>query len=78
MHVPTPPRPTPGSCVSFLRPSQVLAHYARHRASDSKFVSPFAYSAFQAGLAFMGGKLDDITVVIASVHQLPAAPASKM
>ncbi|PNH00106.1 putative protein phosphatase 2C 80, partial [Tetrabaena socialis] len=27
--------------------AQVLAHYARHRASDSKFASPFAYSAFQ-------------------------------
>ncbi len=29
--------------------AQVLAHYARHRASDSKFASPFAYAAFQVG-----------------------------
>lgn len=29
--------------------AQVLAHYARHRASDPKFASPFAYSAFQVG-----------------------------
>lgn len=27
--------------------AQVLAHYARHRAADPKFASPFAYSAFQ-------------------------------
>ncbi len=27
--------------------AQVLAHYARHRASDPKFASPFAYAAFQ-------------------------------
>uniref|UniRef100_A0A7S0WYH8 Protein phosphatase n=1 Tax=Chlamydomonas leiostraca TaxID=1034604 RepID=A0A7S0WYH8_9CHLO len=47
--------------------AQVLAHYARHRASDPKFASPFAYSAFQAGFAYMGGKMDDITVVVARV-----------
>ncbi|PNW81687.1 hypothetical protein CHLRE_06g256300v5 [Chlamydomonas reinhardtii] len=49
--------------------AQVLAHYARHRASDSKFASPFAYAAFQAGYAYMGGKMDDITVVICQVQQ---------
>ncbi|KAG2437570.1 hypothetical protein HYH02_011212 [Chlamydomonas schloesseri] len=49
--------------------AQVLAHYARHRASDSKFASPFAYAAFQAGYAYMGGKMDDITVVICHVQQ---------
>ncbi|KAG2492655.1 hypothetical protein HYH03_009070 [Edaphochlamys debaryana] len=49
--------------------AQVLAHYARHRASDSKFASPFAYAAFQAGYAYMGGKMDDITVVICAVQQ---------
>lgn len=27
--------------------AQVMAHYARHRAADSKFASPFAYAAFQ-------------------------------
>ncbi|GLC41002.1 hypothetical protein PLESTB_000953400 [Pleodorina starrii] len=49
--------------------AQVVAHYARHRASDSKFASPFAYAAFQAGFAYMGGKMDDITVVISQVQQ---------
>ncbi|EFJ52734.1 Serine/threonine phosphatase, family 2C [Volvox carteri f. nagariensis] len=49
--------------------AEVVAHYARHRASDSKFASPFAYSAFQAGFAYMGGKMDDITVLICLVQQ---------
>ncbi|KAL6746431.1 Serine/threonine phosphatase, family 2C [Haematococcus lacustris] len=54
--------------------AQVLAHYARHRASDPKFASPFAYAAFQAGFAYMGGKMDDITVVVARVaHALEVA-----
>ncbi|GFR43147.1 hypothetical protein Agub_g4170 [Astrephomene gubernaculifera] len=48
--------------------AQVLAHYARHRASDSKFASPFAYAAFTAGYAYMGGKMDDITAVICIVQ----------
>ena len=47
--------------------AQVLAHYARHRAADPKFASPFAYAAFEAGYAYMGGKMDDITVVVARV-----------
>eukprot|EP00967_Tisochrysis_lutea_P084133 scaffold117435_cov21-Tisochrysis_lutea.AAC.2 len=29
--------------------AQVLAFYARHRASDPKYASPFAYAAFQVG-----------------------------
>ncbi|GLI62926.1 hypothetical protein VaNZ11_005777 [Volvox africanus] len=49
--------------------AEVVAHYARHRASDSKFASPFAYAAFQAGFAYMGGKMDDITVLICLVQQ---------
>eukprot|EP00983_Pelagomonas_calceolata_P047923 1140850-Pelagomonas_calceolata.AAC.2 len=114
--------------------AQVLAFYARHRASDPKYASPFAYAAFQVGadcwqerarsdedaklsdcvskntvplsrgvqdriqasqrfwllcmpakalygpssqssllqadLAYMGGKLDDITVVVARVASI--------
>lgn len=48
--------------------AQVLAHYARHRAADTKFASPFAYSAFQNGLSYLGGKMDDITVLVAFVQ----------
>lgn len=57
--------------MNMQKTAQVMAHYARHRAADSKFASPFAYAAFQAGYAYMGGKMDDITVVAAQV-QLPA------
>ncbi|KAF5829895.1 phosphatase 2C-like domain-containing protein [Dunaliella salina] len=53
--------------MSMDKVAQVLAFYARHRASDPKYASPFAYAAFQADLAYMGGKLDDITVVVARV-----------
>ena len=67
IHVPCPThRQTPANnnkrcCFS----SQVLAHYARHRASDTKFASPFSYAAYQAGIRYMGGKLDDITILVA-------------
>jgi hypothetical protein len=44
-----PPAPPPPAAL------QVLAHYARHRAADSKFASPFAYAAFQVGGGDAGG-----------------------
>ena len=47
--------------------AHVLAHYARYRAADPRHASPFAYGAHQAGLRFMGGKMDDITVIVAFV-----------
>ncbi len=33
--------------MSMDKVAQVLAFYARHRASDPKYASPFAYAAFQ-------------------------------
>jgi len=63
--------------MSMDKVAQVLAFYARHRASDPKYASPFAYAAFQADLAYMGGKLDDITVVVArvaSIEEVASAP----
>ena len=39
------------------------------RATDPKHNSPFAYAAIQAGYVFLGGKLDDITVVVSYVAQ---------
>lgn len=50
--------------------------YARMRASDAKYHSPFSYAAIQAGYVYLGGKMDDITVVVSFVG-LPAA-ASKL
>lgn len=50
--------------------------YARMRASDAKYHSPFSYAAIQAGYVYLGGKMDDITVVVSFVG-LPSA-ASKL
>lgn len=54
-----------------------LAQYARKRAADPQHPSPFAHGATLAGWPNMhGGKLDDITVVVAYV--LPEAGQSKL
>jgi protein phosphatase PTC7 len=37
------------------------------RATDPKYQSPFSYSALQAGYMYVGGKLDDITVLVSYV-----------
>ena len=36
--------------------------------ADIRFASPFAYGAYQAGIRYMGGKMDDITVIVATVE----------
>lgn len=45
--------------------AELLAKFARGRAADSKYLSPFAYGAQQLGLRYLGGKMDDITVLVA-------------
>ncbi|KAL3630315.1 hypothetical protein CASFOL_023299 [Castilleja foliolosa] len=44
-----------------------IADSARARALDRKCRSPFAAAALEAGYAFYGGKLDDLTVVVSFV-----------
>lgn len=44
--------------------AQVLAFYARHRASDPKYASPFAYAAFQVGLR---GYFMDVDLLLCAV-----------
>lgn len=34
------------------------------RATDPKYQSPFSYAALSAGYHYLGGKLDDICVII--------------
>lgn len=46
-----------------------LAKYAKSRALDQKYLSPFAYGAQQLGYRYLGGKLDDITVVVSYVDE---------
>lgn len=47
--------------------AKILCQYARFRAADKQYPSPFAYSAFQAGFPYLGGKMDDITVLVSIV-----------
>jgi protein phosphatase PTC7 len=49
--------------------AQVLCRYARTRAADTKYNSPFSYGAMQAGYVYQGGKMDDITVLVTYVSQ---------
>lgn len=53
-----------------------LGKFARAKAGDPRYPSPFAYGAFQAGLRYMGGKMDDITIVVAYVVKADAATDS--
>jgi len=46
------------------------------RATDPKYHSPFSYSAIQAGYVFLGGKLDDITVLVSYVSDAKEAAAA--
>jgi protein phosphatase PTC7 len=45
--------------------AELLAKFARGRAADPRYLSPFAYGAQQLGLRYLGGKMDDITVLVA-------------
>lgn len=49
-----------------------VCRYARMRASDAKYHSPFSYSAIAAGYVYLGGKMDDITVLVSYVALPPA------
>ena len=44
------------------------------RARDTEYASPFATNAHKEGLRYMGGKLDDITVVVSRLCRVPMSP----
>ncbi|KAK2725758.1 protein phosphatase PTC7 homolog [Artemia franciscana] len=52
---------------SLQQTANAIALIARTLAFDSRFVSPFAKNARQAGIHAIGGKPDDITVLLATV-----------
>ena len=52
---------------SLKQAADKLAADARNLAMDEEYMSPFAMKAQHYGLNFRGGKLDDITVLLASV-----------
>lgn len=47
--------------------AEKIASVARARALDTKLQTPFSVAAQQAGYSYYGGKLDDLTVVVAYV-----------
>ena len=51
--------------------AEQLADLARINANLTDGDSPFAASARAAGKAWSGGKMDDITVIVAQVKKLP-------
>lgn len=44
-----------------------LKHGRARRSQDQRHMSPFAYGAQMSGIEYVGGKPDDITVVVAYV-----------
>ncbi|KAL8045056.1 hypothetical protein ABFX02_08G087700 [Erythranthe guttata] len=55
-------------CVdSMFSLSETLARAAHGRSRETTTVSPFQVAANEAGIRYVGGKLDDITVVVAYV-----------
>ena len=55
-----------------------VAHVAQQLAAKTEYMSPFAQSAFNAGFNYIGGKMDDITVLISVVEGLvPEAGGGK-
>lgn len=63
--------------------AQQLATFASARAKDPVYLSPFAKSARENGFYYQGGKVDDITVLVAYVAaaadiKVPVPAASKL
>ena len=54
--------------------AQQLAELAHCRAKQTEGDTPFAFAARQAGRARPGGKMDDITVIVAHVLHSAAVP----
>ncbi|KAF2902119.1 hypothetical protein ILUMI_04068 [Ignelater luminosus] len=55
-------------CASRLQTvANSIAWMARNLSFDETFISPFAESAFANGISTIGGKPDDITVILATV-----------
>uniref|UniRef100_A0A7S0MYG8 Protein phosphatase n=1 Tax=Cryptomonas curvata TaxID=233186 RepID=A0A7S0MYG8_9CRYP len=58
------------------RPSSIarsLAEMSHAHGRDPYYASPFSTNAAARGLRYMGGKLDDVTVVVSRVRRVPVA-----
>lgn len=69
---PRPPPPAPAPDPQAL--AQALAEYALAVAGDDRRQTPFAVNAQDAGHIYRGGKMDDITCVVALVVAAPRRP----
>jgi len=49
--------------------SQLIAEFAEKMSLKKDYFSPFAKRAFMSGRRFIGGKQDDITVVIGEISK---------
>jgi protein phosphatase PTC7 len=49
--------------------AKTLADYTFKKAADGRHMSPFAYAAQANGHRFVGGKMDDITVVVSFISE---------
>lgn len=58
------------SCIAVAKE---IAQQAFTNAKDTKYLSPFAKNALSAGYNFRGGKLDDITVLVAMITPIAEA-----
>ena len=58
------------------RISGLISKLSQRQARDGGYMSPFAFSARRQGLSYSGGKLDDVTVVVArvAVSPIPSIP----
>ena len=58
----------------------VMAKQAQRRGLDNQAWSPFMHGALQKGYAYMGGKIDDITIVVSYVKEASDgdAPSAKL
>ena len=54
-----------GGTISML--AEIISNVAYKKSKRSDFVSPFAKGAQEQGMYFMGGKQDDITVVVGKI-----------
>lgn len=65
------PAPAVPTSDQVARLAQTLVEGAYYNSMDPNFASPFAINALEYNKVYMGGKLDDITVVAAVVYDEP-------
>lgn len=68
----------PSEVFKKLQLAQEIANNAHEKAKDKNYFSPFAKGAAESGKKYSGGKMDDITVLVAVVSKGVAVPKAKL